>query len=138
MKNSLRWIALSALLTGAAPLAAEDAEKGVVVTSEDLSQRCIMALVVTAVDGTEVDDTDASGRFEFEPGVHSISGYAGGDPSQCETFAAEGGVALAEGQRIGESTLKLDVEAGKEYYLGVDTRSKDQSRWKIVAWKINH
>lgn len=144
MKMIYRFTLAFALLTAAAMTLAEEAtekatDKGVVVTSEDASKRCILALVVTAVDGQKVAEGQPTDRFEFEPGPHSISGYGAGDPGQCATFAAEGGLPVpAEGTHIGESTLSLDVEAGKEYFLGVDVRSKDESRWKIVAWKINH
>lgn len=117
---------------------AEEPKTGIVVTSEDASSRCILPLVVTAVDGTAVAEGQPSDRFEFEPGEHTFAGYGAGDPSQCATFAAEGGLPIPEGGRIGEGTLQLNVEAGKEYYLGVDVRSKDESRWKVVAWKIKH
>jgi nucleoid-associated protein YgaU len=122
----------------AEPAAAEEVEKGVVITAEDQSQRCILALVVTQVDGQEVKEGEPSDRFEFEPGEHTISGYGAGDPSLCATFSGENGIPIPEGERIGESALKLNVEPGKVYYLGVDVRSTDKSRWKVVAWKIKH
>ena len=122
----------------AEPAAAEEVEKGVVITAEDQSQRCILALVVTQVDGQEVKKGEPSDRFEFEPGEHTISGYGAGDPSLCATFSGENGIPMPEGERIGESALKLNVEPGKVYYLGVDVRSTDKSRWKVVAWKIKH
>ena len=134
-----RFALTLALIAGATNAAGEEAATGLVVTSEDQSQRCILALVVTEVNGQAIEEGQPSDRFEFEPGQHTVSGYGGGDPSQCATFAAEGGLPVpGEGERIGESTLKLNVEAGKEYYLGVDVRSKDKSRWKVVAWKIKH
>lgn len=139
MKNLLLNLFVMALIAGSSSLlAASDAEFGLVVTSEDLSERCILSVVVTAVDGKEVKETDVTDRFEFEPGQHSISGYGGVDPSLCATFAGESPVVLTDGERIGESTLKFPVEAGKEYYLGVDVRSTDRSKWKIVTWKVVH
>lgn len=138
MKVPYHSVLACALIAGTAAAAEEAVEKGIVLTSEDQSQRCILPLIVTAVDGEEVQEGAPSDRFEFDPGPHSISGYGGGDPSQCATFSAEGGTAVAEGERIGEGTARLNVEAGKEYSLGVDVRSPDRKSWKIVTWKIKH
>lgn len=122
----------------AAKAPAEKPKTGLVVTSEDASARCMLPLVVTAVDGKPIAEGQTSDRFEFEPGEHSLSGYGAGDPGKCATFAAEGGLPIPEGGQIGESTLKLNVEAGKEYYLAMDVRSKDKAHWKVVVWKLNH
>ena len=121
---------------GKAP--AEKPKTGLVVTSEDASARCMLPLVVTAVDGKPIAEGQPADRFEFEPGEHSLSGYGAGDPGKCATVAAEGGLPIPEGGQIGESTLKLNVEAGKEYYLAMDVRSKDKALWKVVVWKLNH
>ena len=109
-----------------------------VITNEGMSERCMLATVVTAVDGKEVTATDKTDSFEFEPGEHSISGYAGPDPSKCATFTGDNPVALTEGEHIGQSTLKFTVEAGKTYYTGVDVRKADKSTWKVVIWQIKH
>jgi hypothetical protein len=147
MSKFIRIIAVTALFAGTSAMAAteetatEEAtapETALVVTSEDLSARCILSVVVTAVDGKEVKESDDTSHFDFEAGEHSISGYGGVDPTQCATFSEEGGVELKEGEHIGQSTLKFKVEPGKEYYLGVDVRSADRSTWKIVVWKIKH
>jgi hypothetical protein len=138
MSKLTQFLLPLALITAATTLQADDAEKAVVITSEHLAQRCILSVIVTAVDGVPVKDTDPSGRYEFEPGEHSISGYGGDDPSLCSTLAGEDAVEVAEGDRIGDSTLKFDVVAGKSYWLGIDVRSKDKSSWKVVTWKIHH
>jgi len=109
-----------------------------VITNEGLSERCILSTVVTAVDGKQVTATDKTDTFEFEPGEHSISGYGGVDPTKCATFTGENAVAITEGERIGESTLKFTVVAGKTYYTGVDVRKADKSSWKLVVWQIKH
>ncbi|MEJ8567375.1 hypothetical protein [Elongatibacter sediminis] len=137
MNSLIRTLMVATMITGSASIWAEDAASGIVVTSDDQSQRCILPLVVTAVDGQEVEDGAPTDRFEFEAGTHSISGYGAGDPALCKTFAAEGGLPVPEGP-IGQSTLKFNVEAGKAYYLGVDVRSDNTDRWKIVTWKIKH
>jgi len=133
-----RFLLSLALITAATSLQAEDPEMAVVVTSEHLAQRCVLSVVVTAVDGVEVKDSDQTGRFEFEPGEHTVSGYGGDDPSLCANFNGEDAVEIAEGERMGESTATFEVVAGKTYYLGVDVRKKDKGTWKIVTWKINH
>jgi len=115
-----------------------EVETGLVVTSEGLPERCILPLVLTAVDGKAVDEADATGRFELEPGPHSFSGYGTEGTELCATFTGENPVVIAEGDRIGESSLTVDVVKKKEYYLGIDVRSKDKSKWKIVTWKIKH
>ncbi len=137
MKRPFRFVLPLALLTASTAAFAEEEEKGLVLTFEDQSHRCILGMVVTAVDGRALEEGEPSDRFEFEPGEHTISGYGVGDPAKCATFAADGGLPIPEGP-IGESTLKLDVEPGKEYSLGVDVRSKDTARWRVVAWKIKH
>jgi len=120
----------------AAPAEAK-AEKGLVVTTEGLPERCILPLILTSVDGEAVDET-TTGRFELDPGPHSFAGYATEGTELCATFTGENPIAVQEGAHIGESTTTVDVVAKKEYYLGVDVRSKDKSKWKIVTWKIKH
>lgn len=122
----------------AAATAEAEVEKGLVVTSEGLPERCILPLVLTAVDGEAVEEADTTGRFELDPGPHSFSGYGSEGTELCATFTGENPVAIAEGDRIGESSLTVDVVNKKEYYLGIDVRSKDKSKWKIVTWKIKH
>jgi len=109
-----------------------------VVTNEGLSEHCILATVVTAVDGKEVKATDKTDTFEFAPGEHSISGYGGVDPTKCATFAGDKPVTITAGEHIGQSTLKFTVVAGKTYYTGVDVRKADKSTWKVVVWQIKH
>jgi nucleoid-associated protein YgaU len=109
-----------------------------VITNEGLSERCILSVVVTAVNGKEVTATDKTDTFEFAPGEHSISGHGGVDPTKCATFTGDNAVVLTEGEIIGQSTLKFTVVAGKTYYLGVDVRKPEKSTWKIVVWQIKH
>jgi hypothetical protein len=137
MRHLIRNIFAVALIAGTASVSASDDEIGVVVTNEGLSERCILTLVLTSVDGEEVD-AETSGTYEMEAGSHSFAGYAGEDPTLCATFSDENAIAIAEGERIGEGEMNLNVAAGKSYYLGVDVRSRDKSKWKIVAWKIKH
>ena len=137
MRHLIRKIFAVTLIAGIATASAEEGETGVVVTTEGLSERCILTLVLTSVDGEEVD-AESSGSYELEPGPHRFGGYAGDDPSLCATFTDENAVTVTEDERIGEGEMTLNVAAGKEYYLGVDVRSRDKSKWKIVAWKIKH
>lgn len=146
MSKFIRIIAATALFAAVPAMAATDEAKdeaaepetALIVTSEDLSERCILSLVVTEVDGKTVSEADETGQFEFEAGEHSVSGYGGVDPTKCATFSGDDGIVLTEGEKIGQSSLKFKVEPGKEYYLGVDVRSKDRSTWKVVVWKIKH
>ncbi|MGH8033816.1 MAG: hypothetical protein ACREO9_01230, partial [Lysobacterales bacterium] len=111
---------------------------GTVVTDEGWVERCILAMVVTAVDGVAVTDADPVEKIEFEPGEHSVTGYANDeDRSPCATFSGDKPVVVPAGTHIGESTATVNVVAGKEYFLGVDVRSADQKTWKLVVWKIN-
>ena len=129
---------LSCLVAGCAGSpAAGDRNTGVVVTAIDMSQNCILSLVVTAVDGEKLGITDPSGRFEFEAGEHTISGYAGGNPASCSNFST--GVQRYQanhGGKLGEGSVTIDVEAGKEYNLGVDITSRDPDEWEMKVWKI--
>jgi len=112
---------------------APEAEPAVVVTSEGLVERCILPLVITEVDGEELDED--AGRYEFADGSHSFSGYAQGDFSTCATIAEAG---LGADSPIGEGSTTVNVPAGKEYFLGLDVRKADPKTWKIVTWRINH
>lgn len=112
---------------------------GTVVTDQGWVERCILAMVVTAVDGVAITDADPVEKIEFEPGEHTVSGYANDeDRSPCATFSGDKAVVVPEGTKIGESTVTVNVVAGKEYFLGIDVRSTDQKKWKVVTWKINH
>lgn len=155
MNKMMRNLLAAALIAGTSPIAAQEAETGAaeaakteaaaqpatgaVVTNEGWMERCILRMVVTAVDGVAVTEGQAVDRIEFEPGSHTVSGYASDDDrSPCATFAGDKAVVVAEGERIGEDTATVDVVTGKEYFLGVDTQSADKKTWKIVTWKINH
>lgn len=113
--------------------AAAESEPAVVVTNEGLVERCILPLVVTKVDGEDVEED--AGRYELEAGSHSFAGYAQGDYSACATIADAG---LGADSPIGEGSATVDVPAGKEYFLGLDVRKADKSTWKVVTWRINH
>jgi hypothetical protein len=127
------------IVTMAAPAFAQEAEQApeaepsVVVTSEGLVERCILPLVITEVDGEELEED--AGRYEFADGSHSFSGYAQGDFSACPTIAEAG---LGADSPIGEGSTTVNVPAGKEYFLGLDVRKADPKTWKIVTWRINH
>lgn len=105
----------------------------VVITNEGLLDRCILPLVITKVNGEDVEED--TGRYEFEAGSQSFSGYAQGDFAECETIANAG---LGADSPIGEGTTTVNVPSGKEYYLGLDVRKSDPGTWKIVTWRINH
>lgn len=123
----------------AKPEAPPEPTTGTVITDQGWVERCILAMVVTAVDGVAITDADPVEKIEFEPGEHTVSGYANDeDRSPCATFSGDKAVVVPEGQKIGESTVTVNVVAGKEYFLGVDVRSTDQKKWKVVTWKINH
>ncbi|HLF32067.1 MAG TPA: hypothetical protein VI566_13700 [Xanthomonadales bacterium] len=155
MNKMMRNLLAAALVVGMSPITAQESETGTaeaakteaaaepttgaVVTNEGWAVHCILRMVVTAVDGVAVTEGQAVDRMEFEPGAHTVSGYASDDDrSPCVTFSGEKAVVVAEGERIGESTATVNVVAGKEYFLGVDVRSADKKAWKIVPWKINH
>ena len=148
MNKLIRNLLLAGIVASASALAAAEeeaaapaeakVETGLVVTTEGLPERCILPMILTAVDGEAVDEAGATGRFDLEPGPHTFTGYATEGTELCATFTGENPVAVAEGTHIGESTATVDVVAKKEYYLGVDVRSKDKSKWKIVTWKIKH
>jgi hypothetical protein len=121
------------MLTGS--VAARDKSKGLVITSIDMSQNCILSLVVTAVDGKELKDTDPSGRFEFEPGEHTISAYGGGNPGLCPSFSSGTQRDALNSGRIAEGTITIDVEAGQEYFVGAEIGSRDPEEWKIKVWR---
>jgi len=105
----------------------------VVITNEGLLDRCILPLVITRVNGEAVEED--AGRYEFEPGNQSFSGYAQGDFVECSTITDAG---LGADSPIGEGSTTVNVPSGKEYFLGLDVRKSDPGTWKIVTWRINH
>ena len=110
-----------------------EAEPAVVITNEGLVERCILPLVITEVDGEAVEND--TGRYEFEAGSRTFSGYAQGDFTACATIAE---AALGADSPIGDGTTTVSVPAGKAYYLGLDVRKADTSTWKVVTWRIDH
>ncbi len=112
---------------------AEEVPPAVVITNEGLLDRCILPLVITEVNGEAIEQD--AGRYEFEAGSQSFSGYAQGDFTECKTIAEAG---LGADSPIAEGTTSVNVPAGKEYYLGLDVRKSDPGTWKIVTWRINH
>ena len=109
-----------------------EAKPAVVVTDKGLVERCILPLVITEVDGEAVED---AGRYEFEAGSKSFSGYAQGDFAACATIADAG---LGADSPIGSGSATVSVPAGKAYYLGLDVRKSDPKTWKVVTWRIDH
>lgn len=110
-----------------------EAEPAVVITNEGLVERCILPLMITEVDGEAIEED--AGRYEFEAGSKTFSGYAQGDFSACATIADAG---LGADSPIGSGTTTVSVPAGKEYFLGLDVRKADKKTWKVVTWRINH
>jgi hypothetical protein len=145
MINRIALLTFVSTLTASAVASAQDGaskaaadaqaapEPGVVITSEGLVEKCILPLVVTKLDGEDLEED--AGRYEFESGSHSFSGYSQGDFSACATIATAG---LGADSPIGEGSTTVTVPAGKEYYLGLDVRKSDPATWKIVTWRINH
>lgn len=110
-----------------------EAEPAVVITNEGLVERCILPLMITEVDGEAIEED--AGRYEFDAGSKTFSGYAQGDFSACATIADAG---LGADSPIGSGTTTVNVPAGKEYFLGLDVRKADKKTWKVVTWRINH
>ena len=126
------FAALMSVTAFAQEQAADVAEPAVVVTNMGLVERCILPLTITEVDGEAVED---AGRYEFEAGSKSFSGYAQGDFAGCATIADAG---LGADSPIGSGSTTVSVPAGKAYYLGLDVRKSDPSTWKVVTWRIDH
>ena len=115
------------------PQAESEAEPAVVITDEGLVERCILPLTVTEVDGEAVEED--AGRYEFEAGSKTFSGYAQGEFEACATIADAG---LGADGPIGDGMTTVSVPAGKAYYLGLDVRKSDPKTWKVVTWRIDH
>lgn len=113
--------------------AAPEAEPAVVITDKGLVERCILPLEITEVDGEALEDDP--GRYEFEAGSKTFSGFAQGDFSACEVIASAG---LGADNPIGSGSATVNVPAGKAYYLGLDVRKSDPKTWKVVTWRIDH
>lgn len=110
-----------------------EVEPAVVITNEGLIERCILPLAITEVDGEAVEED--TGRYEFEAGSKTFSGYAQGDFAACATIANAG---LSSDNHIGDGSATVNVPAGKSYYLGLDVRKADPKSWKVVTWRIDH
>ena len=110
-----------------------EAEPAVVITNQGLVDRCILPIFVTEVDGEAVEED--AGRYEFEAGTKTFSGYAQGEFEACTTIAEAG---LGADSPIGSGSTTVDVPAGKAYYLGLDVRKSDPKTWKVVTWRIDH
>ena len=121
----VKYAFITLLLT---PFAAQAADKdmAMIVTGNEKPAECISAVHVNQIDGKEVK-VQALG-FELAPGEHSLTARAIVNTSFCKAMGPATGANQIE-------PLKMDFQAGKTYYVGVDHSSPLRKDWKLVVWK---
>jgi hypothetical protein len=125
MKWLTTLLVLAWLIT--AGLSADEGEMAEVITGQNRAAQCISPVHIRKIDGREAAVNRMS--FRLEPGVHSISGSAKIDASNCP----------AVGRGSNQHTagpLEANFEAGKTYFVGYDHSSGNRNDWKLVIWKV--
>lgn len=127
MKRFGILLLLPLALTAAMTAVAGEAGKVHVITSHSDGVNCIAPVAIKKIDGREA--TVQPMGFWIEPGEHTFSGSAVIDTSFCKTLDTN-----PDRHRV--QPLQVNLEAGVDYYIGVDHSSRDREDWKLVVWKI--
>jgi hypothetical protein len=107
--------------------AAGDKGKVQIITSFNNAAQCISPVHIRKIDGKEA--AVQSMGFNLEPGMHTLSGSAVIDVSNCLTLSTN-----VRAPKI--QPLEADFVAGKVYYVGYDHSARDRKDWKLVIWKV--
>lgn len=88
---------------------------------------CVADVEINKIDGKK-EIVPARG-FNIEPGEHSLNGRALIDTTWCK---------LGKDDRIfgPVADLKINVQAGRTYYIGFDHKPDNRQGWKLVVWKV--
>lgn len=124
MKRGLLMVALM-LFAGSA--LAWDKSKARIIQSVDRPAQCISSVKVYQIDGREVL-LDSKLGFEIEPGNHELRARGVVNMSHC-------GKIVGGSSRTQQQPLEMNFEAGKTYYIGLDTDAPHRRDWKLVVWK---
>ncbi len=102
---------------------------GLVITSVDREADNIYSVYAVAVNGRELARRENA--LWLKPGEHSIKAIN-------KTELNRSFVSGLRGDRSRESIepLRLNVEAGKIYYVGLHADGGSRSDWKLVVWQV--
>ncbi|MDA3933944.1 MAG: hypothetical protein PF630_06415 [Gammaproteobacteria bacterium] len=110
-------------------IASPNEPHGLVVTSVDREAANIYSVYAVAVDGQELARRENA--LWLKPGEHTIKAIN-------KTTMNRNFVPGLRGDRSREAIepLTLNVEAGKNYYVGLKANSGRRSDWKLVVWQV--
>lgn len=110
-------------------IASPNEPHGLVVTSVDREAANIYSVYAVAVDGQELARRENA--LWLKPGEHTIKAIN-------KTTMNRNFVPGLRGDRSREAIepLTLNVEAGKNYYVGLKADGGKRSDWKLVVWQV--
>jgi len=124
--KKLYLVIIACLLAGQAT--AEPLEGvGRLITSVGKLASCIFPVEVSRIDGKNV----SPGRqmFTLSAGVHTIEARAVVDVGICVHIKRS-----ASRAKIGPITIQ--IETGKDYYLGLNVNATRRKDWKLEVWRV--
>ncbi|MCA1779704.1 MAG: hypothetical protein LC637_10045 [Xanthomonadaceae bacterium] len=132
----IRFASLTTILAAlaAAPTAWSDAPfaragepHAVVSGSLNRPAQQLLAVGITDVDGRL---TSRSQAVWLKPGRHTINAKGA-----VTHLGQTPGLRRSIGQHNGSQAIELDVEAGKTYWIALDTSDEQRDNWKLVNWR---
>lgn len=129
----LAAIAAAPALAGDRPFASPGEPHAVVTGISNLPGRELYSVRIVRVDDTSIDGTSRERGVWLKPGRYRINAKANTvDPG------LSGGLTRSVGRdtkREGNA-IELEVEAGKTYWIALDTSADRRTDWKLVNWRV--
>jgi len=123
MKKIILLLASSMLI---APTLADE-KMARIVTSVNKPLDCLFSVDVYNINGKRVIKTPLA--FNIEPGKHIIKARATADLRLCKP-------AISNAKTVSIPPLRIEVEAGKSYFIGFNASDDNRRDWKLEVWKV--
>ena len=90
----------------------------------------LLAVSITEVDGQLTSREQA---VWLKPGRYTINAKGA-----VSNLGLTPGLRRSVGGRKGTQAIELNVEAGKTYWIALDTSDEKRENWKLVNWRTEH
>ena len=131
MKTLLLFTSLFlSTLLAANPFVKPSEPNGTLVLSVNHQSKDIFPVVLYEIDGKQINVRE--NKVWLKPGIHKIRVRSTIDYNLLNK-------SLVKRQKFNsklKSALEVNVEEGKDYYVGYDASSRDPNLWKPVVWKV--
>jgi len=105
---------------------------GRVIALVDRTAQDLRAVEIDEVDGHRVGGPRRDVAW-LAPGTYTLTLTGAVVDERFTTALSRPSQPLAEGA----NTLELDIEAGKTYYIALDTSASNRKDWRHVVWKVD-